>query len=166
MASSSYTESRTLIALGAPYTLLNCHGQDLTEVAIEGASDAARAGKGNLVVGACHFACLDTPGCIAWTLDYGSAGMQGTGHCRLKTSSLLAFGRQSSFLPQHRAPAWLHGWTCSFVGLPATALPSAWLQSPGHGVNSNTMHDESVAAAAWHSAIAVARSALCMEFAN
>jgi len=64
----------------------NCHGQDLAEVVIEGASDAARAGRGNLVVGACRLACLDTPGCIAWTLNYGSAGMQGRGHCWLKTS--------------------------------------------------------------------------------
>jgi len=63
-----------------------CHGQDLVEVAIEGASDAARAGKGNLVVAACRLACLDTPGCIAWSLNYGSAGMQGKGHCWLKTS--------------------------------------------------------------------------------
>jgi len=64
----------------------NCHGQDLVEVAVAGASDAARAGKGNLVVGACRLACLDNKGCSAWTLNYGSAGMQGRGHCWLKTS--------------------------------------------------------------------------------
>jgi len=64
----------------------NCWGQDLAEVAVEGANHAARNGKGHLVVAACRLACIDNPGCTAWTLNYGSAGMQGRGHCWLKAA--------------------------------------------------------------------------------
>eukprot|EP00419_Tripos_fusus_P023039 CAMPEP_0172721054 /NCGR_PEP_ID=MMETSP1074-20121228/78227_1 /TAXON_ID=2916 /ORGANISM="Ceratium fusus, Strain PA161109" /LENGTH=724 /DNA_ID=CAMNT_0013546695 /DNA_START=73 /DNA_END=2247 /DNA_ORIENTATION=+ len=66
----------------------NCWGQDIAEIAVAGANDAARSGKGNLVVAACRQACIDheKDGCTAWTLNYGSAGMQGRGHCWLKAA--------------------------------------------------------------------------------
>jgi len=62
----------------------NCWGQDISEVVV------LVVGKNNLddtyFEAGCHRACESNPKCKAWTLNRGSEGKQGHGHCWLKSA--------------------------------------------------------------------------------
>jgi len=60
----------------------NCWGRDLVEVDIKSTGDTTRD---ELAV-ACKDACIANRACAAWTLNHGRIGMQGKGHCWLKSS--------------------------------------------------------------------------------
>lgn len=61
----------------------NCWGGDLMEVVIH-ANETTNIVRQDEVVGTCRAACLATVGCKAWSLNHGSRGRRGNGHCWLK----------------------------------------------------------------------------------
>jgi len=60
----------------------NCWGRDLAKVAISSTSETTL----DELIFACRNACVADQICAAWTLNRGLTGMQGQGHCWLKTS--------------------------------------------------------------------------------
>jgi len=60
----------------------NCWGRDLAKVAINSTGNTTR----DELIFACRNACVADRACAAWTLNHGRTGMQGQGHCWLKSS--------------------------------------------------------------------------------
>jgi len=63
----------------------NCWGGDLAELVIH-ADQAFDGRRRDVVVATCRAACLSNIGCQAWSLNHGSQGGRGSGHCWLKHS--------------------------------------------------------------------------------